>query len=83
MNHLGTRWRGKIPIPNGAHPLVQALLRIANNEMTTITEIAIKAGLERQTVSHWRYAHNPILPNLEAAGGALGYDLVWKKREPK
>jgi len=74
-NRLGTRWRGKIPIPPHAHPLVRRLIELANNEKASIQEIAERSGLQARTISNWRYCCQPSLANYEAALNALGYEL--------
>ena len=74
-NRLGTRWRGQIPIPPKAHPLVRRLIRIANAKQVTLTEIAMESGVSPKTISDWRYRSAPSLTNFEAALNALGYEL--------
>ena len=74
-NRLGTRWRGKIPIPPHAHPLVRKLVELANREQTTMREIALRAGLRPETVCNWRYRNSPRIADLEAAFNALGYEI--------
>lgn len=75
-NRMGTRWRGKIPIPPHAHPLIRQLVRRANQEMTTLSEIADRAGMPRATISDWRYSRMPRLDNFEAALNAMGLKLA-------
>lgn len=75
MNRLGTRWRGQIPIPPHAHPLIRQMVQIANRDMTTMREIGERAGLRAETVSNWRYRASPRLADFEAALNALGYEL--------
>lgn len=83
MNRQGTRWRGKLPIPQHAHPLVRRLIEEANEQKTTLTEIAERAGLRPGTVSDWRYSRAPTVPNLIAAFNVLGLDLsVVPRRGP-
>jgi len=74
-NRLGTRWRGQIPIPPKAHPLVRRLIRVANAKQVTLTEIAMESGVSPKTISDWRYRSAPSLTNFEAALNALGYEL--------
>lgn len=74
-NHEGTRWRGQIPIPVSAHPLVRQLIELLNEEQTTLVEAATKAGVSPKTISDWRYRSNPSLDNFQAALNAIGYDL--------
>ncbi len=83
MNRNGTRWRGKLPIPAHAHPLVRKLIEEANRQQTTLGEIAERANLRRETISEWRYRKEPRVSNLVAAFNVLGLDLiVAARREP-
>jgi hypothetical protein len=80
-NRLGTRWRGQIPIPPKAHPLVRRLIRIANARQVTLTEIALESGVSPKTISDWRYRSAPSLTNFEAALNALGYEIKIVERK--
>lgn len=75
-NHMGTRWRGQIPIPRKANPLVRQFIARANRQMTTLSEIAEESGVARDTMSDWRYRSCPKLNNFEAALNVLGYRLA-------
>lgn len=79
-NRFGTRWRGKIPIPPHAHPLVRQFIEIANDQQTTMCEIAERVGIRDRTVSNWRYRAVPQLALFEAALNVLDYELVIRKR---
>lgn len=74
------RWRGKLPIPARAHPLVRSLFEYANAEKTTMTEIADRSGIPRGTLSGWRYSVTPNIASLEAALNVLGLELCVRKR---
>jgi hypothetical protein len=80
-NHLGTRWRGKLPVPVHAHPLVRKLFEEMNAQQTTISEVVDRAGLRRGTVSDWRYRREPTVSNLVAALNVLDLDLKIVKRK--
>jgi len=81
-NRLGTRWRGKLPIPHHTHPLVRRLFQEMNRQKTTLTEVAERAGMPRSTISNWRYCHTPRVSDLDAALNVLGLELsVRPKRE--
>lgn len=79
-NAQGTRWRGKLPIPPHAHPMVRRLFREMNSQMTTIGEVAARAGLRPGTISDWRYRRNPKVGDLEAAFNVLDFELSVKRR---
>lgn len=82
MNRAGTRWRGKLPIPQHTHPTVRRLFELANDEQTTISEIANRSGHRRETISDWRYRRTPSVADLDAALNVLGYKLsVARKRD--
>ena len=72
----GDRWRGRIPIPAGCHPLVRMLIAECNTQGTTISEIAERSGVSRGTITGWRYTSTPSLENLIACFNVLGFDLV-------
>lgn len=74
-NSLGTRWRGKIPIPKHAHPLVRRLFCELNSQHTTITEVADRGGFRRGTISSWRYQYEPRLSDFNAVLNTLGLEL--------
>ncbi|MCO5059666.1 MAG: helix-turn-helix transcriptional regulator [Rhizobiaceae bacterium] len=81
-NRLGTRWRGKLPIPHHTHPLVRRLFQEMNRQKTTLTEVAERAGIRRGTISDWRYRYTPRVSDLDAAFNVLGLELsVRPKRE--
>lgn len=75
-NCLGTRWRGKLPIPANSHPLVRQFFHEMNVQNTTLTEVSERAGLRRSTISDWRYRRNPSLPQFEAALNVLDLELA-------
>lgn len=75
------RWRGKINIPQHTHPVVKKLFEEANEQMTTITEIAGRASINRGTISDWRYRAMPTVDLLEAALNALDLELCVRRRK--
>lgn len=75
------RWRGKLPIPRKAHPLVRALYQHANEQQTTLTEIARRAGVPRRTISDWTQNRSPGVALLVACFHVLDLDLVPQERE--
>lgn len=79
-NRHGTRWRGKLPIPTRAMPLVRRLFEIMNAEKTVMAEVAARAGMRYSTISDWRHRRSPLLREFEAAVNALGYELVIRER---
>jgi hypothetical protein len=74
--HGGDRWRGRIPIPRRAHPLVRRLFEEMNRQEVTLTELAAESGFERGTISDWRYRRAPKVDHLEAALNVLGLRLT-------
>lgn len=83
-NRLGTRWRGKLPIPQHVHPLMRQFFRLLNEEFTTITEVADRMRARRGTISDWRYCREPSISMFDAALNVIGYELVIRpKRGPK
>lgn len=80
-NRQGTRWRGKLPIPAKAHPLVRQLFELMNARRLTVTEVAERAGSQPATISNWRYRNSPQLVEIEAALGAVGFELTISPKE--
>ena len=79
-NTHGTRWRGKLPVPAHAHPLVRRLIAEMNRQRTTLSEVSDRAGLRRGTVSDWRYRREPTLSNFVAALNVLDLELVIRSK---
>lgn len=80
----GKRWLGRLPIPERAHPLVRRFYALINTEQATLTGLADRSGVPRQTISDWRYRRSPTVTGLEAALNALGYELrIVKRYEPR
>lgn len=68
-------------MPN-CHPVVKVLLLEANEQMTTLTEIADRAGIRRCTLSQWGKKNHPRVDDLDAALNVLGLELfVREKRD--
>jgi len=72
----GNQWRGRIPIPKHCHPLVQQLIAEMNEQRTTLTEVGDRAGIDRGTISDWRYRRAPRVDLLEAALNVIGLRLA-------
>lgn len=71
-NHAGTRWRGKLPVPLHAHPIVRRIYVEANRQQATLTEIGERAGLDRHQLSRWGHSIDPRLSDVLAALNTLG-----------
>lgn len=69
------RWRGKLVVPEHAHPIVRRLIQEANAQQTTLTEVAKRAGVRRCSIMQWGRRHHPRLDQIEAALNVLGLDL--------
>lgn len=74
--HGADRWRGRLPVPPRAHPLVRRLYEAMNRERVLVSEVAERAGLDPGTVSEWRYRRSPCLTSLIAALNVMGLDLA-------
>lgn len=75
MNREGTRWRGQLPIPDHAHPLVRQFFRELNEQQTTMAEVAKRSAVDRHTLSNWRYRSDASLSNFVAALNVIGLEL--------
>lgn len=72
----GGRWRGRIRIPQHAHPLVRQLIAIMNDQHVLRTEVAARAGLSICGMRDWSMRKSPQVVTLEAAANVLGYRLA-------
>lgn len=77
------RWRGKLPVPEHAHPIVRRLIREANAQQTTLTEIARRAGVRRCSIMQWGRRNHPRLDQVQAALNVLNLDLFVGPRRAK
>jgi transcriptional regulator with XRE-family HTH domain len=69
------RWRGRLKVPNHAHPLVRRFYELLNLTGWTQAEICRAAGLSDQTVKGW-HRKSPQLVTFEAALNVAGYRLA-------
>lgn len=74
------RWRGRLSIPNHAHPVVRRLFEEMNEQNTVMAEVCERAGLKPETVSNWRYRTNPKIDLIDAALNALDLELCVRRR---
>ena len=73
------RWRGRIKAPPTCHPLIRQFIAEANAQMTTLQEIADRAGVARVSISEWRTSRNPSIVNFNAALNVLGLELCIRR----
>lgn len=73
------RWRGRIKAGPHCHPLVVAFIAEANKQMTTLQEIAERAGVSRVAISDWRNNRNPSIVTFNAALNVLGLELCIRR----
>lgn len=60
----------------GSSPHVRELFRIIAAENRTVNAVALKAGVEPQSIYRWRMGKKPFLDNFEAVLNTMGYELV-------
>lgn len=72
---IRSRSRGRLKVPEAAHPLVKELIIEANRAGVTLCEMEEKAGLGSGTISEWRRRRSPGLCSVIAALNVLGLDL--------
>lgn len=73
-------YRGRLPIPQHAPPLVRQFFKELNAQQTTMSEVGERAGLRRRTIAGWGTARTPSLSNFEAALNVLDLELVIQPR---
>jgi transcriptional regulator with XRE-family HTH domain len=66
-------------IPTKAHPLVQQIFMLMNEQGRTYQELADKAGVKPRVLERWRLNVMPQLHTLELVLGALGARLTINK----
>jgi len=64
-----------------ANPLVQELFEKARQEYATLTWLATRSGICRETIGGWGKGATPLIANLEAVGNCLSLKLAWKEIE--
>ncbi|MBU2051496.1 MAG: hypothetical protein KKH61_21305 [Gammaproteobacteria bacterium] len=61
------------------HPLITRLLDEMAEQQCTYDELSKRSGVSKPTLKQWRSRGVPNMINLEAAFGALGYELTVKR----
>lgn len=61
--------------PEKAHPLVRILFQEMMEQQVGMFDVADRAGINRVTVSSWRYRQSPTVTTLEAALNVMGLEL--------
>ncbi len=65
----------RVTVPARAHPIVRFLFAEMRRQGVTYYALAERSGLSRETITAWRTRNRPDLESIEAALGALGYDV--------
>lgn len=58
------------------HPLVRFMRKEMRAQRATYADLAKRTGLPVDTIRAWSFRSNPQLCNIDAALGALGYQIV-------
>ncbi len=75
---------GTVRVPTKGHPVVQMIYREMLHQRIGYDDLAKRAGIQPRTIRSWRTNNNPYLTSAEAVLGALGFQIVVRrKREPK
>ena len=75
--------------PERAHPLVRRLFDEMNHQCIGVLDLADRSGLNKNTISDWRYHTIPNVANLEACYNVLGMTLMprpienWRQPPPR
>lgn len=64
--------------PNNHHVL-RFLYDRAFIERITLADLSERSGVNKNTLRHWRYKSTPNLRDMDAALGAVGYELTVRK----
>lgn len=66
----------RLTIPARAHPLVKRLFEEMNEQQVGVLDMADRSGVNKNTITGWRFRAAPDLINLEACYSVLGRSLV-------
>ena len=58
---------------------MKELFAVAREEYATLTWMAKRSGLCRETIGGWGNGLSPIAANLNAVGNTLGLELAWRR----
>lgn len=80
-NYRGNNGRGKIPLPQHAHPLVVRFVKEMNARGRTYREVGAESGVGVDTMRFWRTRHVPRLDVFDAVLNTIGLQLtICRKR---
>lgn len=65
-----------ITIPTSGPPLIRRLFQIINQRRFSVASLALRSGVQKDTIHGWRGKFSPTLANFEAVLNALGYQLA-------
>lgn len=63
-------------VPEHAHPCVRGLFVEMNEQCATRASVADRAGFSAECLTKWKTAHMPTLDIVDAALGALDFELA-------
>ena len=64
------------PYPK-ASPLVAEMFKRVRVEQISLTNLARRSGVVRETIGRWGQGWDPLVHNLEAVGNCVGLTLRW------
>lgn len=68
--------RQRKPVASSTHPLVKMMTAEMARQRATLTDVAIRSGVNVKTIGHWKSGDRvPKLRDLEAVLNVLGYEL--------
>lgn len=68
-----------VTIPKNCHPKVRFLFEEMNRQRCTISQMAERSGINKNTFKDWRTRTNPTIDNLEACYAVIGFELVQRE----
>ena len=74
--HSGKQTRSRVTIPQHVNPLVAFIFAELRRQNVSYDELSWRSGVLRSTVKAWRKTNTPHATSLEAALGALGWQLT-------
>ncbi|MDQ2084542.1 hypothetical protein RA307_30540 [Xanthobacteraceae bacterium Astr-EGSB] len=73
---IANRHRGQIEIPAHTHPIVRGLFEAMNRRLAKQFEVSCASGVHANVMNNWRGRHLPRLDLIDAALGALDFELA-------
>ena len=72
------RQRKPFNCPNN-HRVLRFLYEAAFKQQLTMADLSERSGINQNTLRHWRYKSTPNIRDIDAALGAVGYEITVRR----